>query len=256
MKRILVPTDFSDQAMFATVAAAGLAAKVGAEILLFHVLDEPEDTKELAVKLDRVLKHSSLAGVTHHYVQTLGDTIEEIAEEKADLIVMGSEGASGLESFFIGTNAEKVAKKASCPVIIIKSRTDLTRIKKIVFPTNMHKEDEEILGYVKELQSFHKAHLHLVKVFDDLITPESDVKKRLKDYAEFHKIKDYSVKAIPGTDEADEILEYSESLNADLIAIATHDRKGLDRIFAGHISGEVINESRIPIWTKSLDTPV
>lgn len=256
MKTILVPTDFSDHAMFATIAAAGLARKMDASIIIFHVLDEPEDTQEMSNKLDKVLSHSSLEGITHHYLQVQGDVIDEIAEEKVDLIVMGSEGASGLESFFIGTNAEKVAKKSNCPVFVIKTRTDLTRVKKIVFPTNMHKEDEMILNDIKELQRFYGAHLHLVKVFDDMITPESDVEKRLKDYAAFHEMRDFSVKAIPGVDEADEIIEYAESLNADLIALATHDRKGLDKIFAGHISGEVINESRIPIWAKSLDTPV
>lgn len=255
MKSILVPTDFTDSSIFAINAAVGLSRKLDAELILLHVLEDPEDADELADKVEQVLKMTELEDVVHHFNQVTGDLIESITNQPADIIVMGSEGANGLESFFVGTNSEKVAKKADCPVIVVKAKTDLTAINKIVFPTNMNREDDQMIEELKFVQELFGASVHLIKVFDDTITLQRDVEKRLRDFAEFHQISDYAVAALEGIDEGDMIMGYAEKVKADIILMATHDRKGLDRVFAGHISGEVINESTIPIWTRSIELP-
>lgn len=255
MKRFLVPTDFTDSSIFAISSAAGLAEKLDAEVILLHVLDEPTDADDLANEVERVLKMAELKELRYHYKQISGDVVDSIVEQQVDLIIMGSEGAKGLESFFVGTNAEKVAKQAECPVVIVKTRTDLTSIDKIVFPTNMNREDDKMIEELKFLQLVFGSKVHIVKAFDDTLVSQRDVEKRLTDFAEFHQIKDYSVSAIAGIDEGELILHYAEKEMADLLLLATHNRKGLDRIFAGHISTEVINESNIPIWTKSIDLP-
>lgn len=253
MKRILVPIDFSEQSVIAISSAASLLGKMEGQLILLHVVDEPEDPDERQLKLEKIFAHPKLKNVIYHYKQVLGDLIESITAQEVDLIVMGSKGASGMEGFFLGTNAEKVAKNAECPVYIVKEETDLSSIKSIVFPTSMKKEDDEILGDIKELQAFHKANLHLMKAYDDTLVLQRDVEKRLADFAQFHGLKDYSVTAKPGIDAGDLILEFAEEVDADLIAMATHDRNGIGRLLGGYISGNVINNNPRALWIRALD---
>ena len=96
MKRFLVPTDFTDSSIFAISSGAGLAEKFGAQVILVHVVDKPTKSDELAAEVERVLKMDELKNVNYHYQQTTGDVVDSIVEQEADLIVMGSEGASGL----------------------------------------------------------------------------------------------------------------------------------------------------------------
>ena len=252
MKKIIVPTDFSEYADYAVYAACSIAKKNNDQVVLLHVIDEPEDSVEKSKKLDRILNLPELKEVTHHYKQVLGDPVQSILQEEADLIVMGTQGARGLKSFFIGTNTEKVAKHAECPVLVVKFKTDLKKIKSIVHPTDMRNEQSEIVEELKKLQNEYDCHVHLIKVIDTSLTNEEEVEKRLKEYAEFHQIKDYSVTAVYGIDQADSILRFAEDLNADLIVMATHDRHGLESLLGGYISGEVINKSRVAIYAKSI----
>ncbi|WP_258102024.1 universal stress protein [Marinoscillum pacificum] len=255
MKRILVPTDFADCSIFAIRTAAELVEKFHSELLLLHVVDEPEKSDVLAEKVDTIMKMAELHNLNYHYQQITGDLIETIVSQPSDLIVMGSEGAHGLESFFVGTNAEKVAKRAECPVLVVKANTTLVDLKKIVFPTNMKREDDDMIDQLKFLQQHFDSKVHIVKAFDDTLTSQLEVEKRLTDFAEFHKIPDYVVTAIPGIDEGEVIIDYAEKEGADIILLATHHHHGLEKIFAGHISSEVINESNIPIWTRSIELP-
>lgn len=255
MKRILVPTDFADCSIFAIRAAADLVEKFEAELILLHVLDEPENSDELAEKIERVMKMAELQDLNYHYQQVMGDLIDSIVDQPSDLIVIGSEGAHGLESFFVGTNAEKVAKRADCPVIVVKANTDFTKLNKVVFPTNMNREDDEMIEQLKFIQKHYNSKVHILKAYDDTLTSQRDVEKRLTDFAEFHKISDYVVTALEGIDEGEVIIDYAEKIEADIILLATHHHHGMDKIFAGHISSEVINESNIPIWTRSIEVP-
>lgn len=253
MKKILIPIDFSELSIHAVRAGAELAFKMEAELVLFHAIEGEEDPKEVREKLDVIFKMKEVRGVRNEYKQELGDVVDEVSKAKVDLVVMASKGAKGLKSFFVGTHAEKIAQHATCPVIIIKGVTDLINMKSIVFPTNMDMNDEDIIKEIKEIQAFYDAKLHIVKAYDDSLVMRKDVEKRLKDFAEFHTFENYTVNAREGIDQADVILNFAEEVDGDLIAMATHDRHGIDKLLSGHISGEVINTSQRPIWVKSLE---
>lgn len=252
MKRILVPTDFSEQSFDAVSSAASLVRKFETELTLLHVVSEPEDPELHDENLKRLFSLPELQLVAHKYKQVFGKPVEAILKEETDLIVMGSKGDKGFHSFFIGSNAEQVAKHASCPVIVLKGEADLSAIKHIVFPTNMRREDEDILEDLKELQKLYGATLHIVKAYDDNLVKQSEVEKRLRNFAEFHRIENFTVAGRTGIDESDVIIAYAEEIKADMIAMVTHDRQGIGKLFGGVISGEVINHNARPLWTKAL----
>ena len=253
MQRILVPVDFSEVSKDAVRSAASLAKKTGGDIVIFHVIETSEETKVLREKIDNMLAMRELKGITTHYKQTTGDPIDEIVEQQLDLIVMGSEGAEGIENLLLSTLSEKVSRKAKCPVINVKKFVDLSEIKSIVFPTDMKTDQSSVIKEIKALQAFYGAHLHLIKVFNDTLVLERDVERRLEDFASAMQLKSYSVTARPNIDKAEEILDFANEIHAPMIAMGIHDRQGLGKILGGFIAKDVINQGKIAIWTKVLD---
>jgi nucleotide-binding universal stress UspA family protein len=251
MEDILVPTDFSGYADFAIASAAKLAAKTNAKITLLHVQTEDESTDMKAQEQIRLMDESGiLKDVNYELKSVMGDPIEEIAEYPADIIVMGSRVVKGMKGFMSSTNTEKVAKRAGCPVFTLKHFVDLSKIETIVYPTDMRAEQDVFIPELKMLQKMYGSKIHLVKVYEDSVATEKSVKKRLREFANFHELTDYSIHGLPGMDEAQEIVHYAEEIDADLIAMATHERRGLERLIGGFISGSVLKHSRTSIFTK------
>jgi nucleotide-binding universal stress UspA family protein len=149
IKKILVPTDFSEPTREVMEYALMLARTFGAKLLLLHVhqtlpLTEAVNWLDMGVppvaeiELWEQLKAAAekqMARLTELYrdsgVEIEAQVIEgtpfvEIIRfadgEKADLIVMGSHGRTGVRHLLMGSVAEKVSRKASCPVLIIKPK--------------------------------------------------------------------------------------------------------------------------------------
>ena len=143
MKKILVPTDFSEQAENALRVAAELAKKYNAEIYLLHLLELPlhqvdalgahSDLPEamffmkLAHKrFEEIMEKDYLKDITVHETTEFHKAFEGIIETchklNVDLIVMGSHGISGLKEMFIGSNTEKVVRTSDIPVLVIKNK--------------------------------------------------------------------------------------------------------------------------------------
>lgn len=145
-KRILVPTDFSAASRAALEHAAGLAERYGATVVALHVWQPPtlmraddavtisgepyQTLSEMAGKRASAEMDTFLAplieheGVWFRRQVSMGDpadTILQVAEDgKFDLIVMGTHGRTGLKRMILGSVAEKVTRRASCPVLTIR----------------------------------------------------------------------------------------------------------------------------------------
>ena len=149
MKKILVPTDFSECARRAEEAAMALGRGLGAELTLLHVAVETplynEGMRELVdprkvYEAQRAWAESTLAaraaeirgtGVSAHGVIRSGVAVDEIlklaTEERSDLIVIGTHGRGGLNRFFLGSVADRVVRLAPCPVMTVRLPSEETR---------------------------------------------------------------------------------------------------------------------------------
>jgi universal stress protein A len=145
--RIVCPTDFSQSAERAERQAAELARSLGAEVVLLHVASEAQLWREgvMTPALRRVFEAQrkwaadtlaarvvarAAKGIAARSVVKTGAAWEEIvrvaAEEHADMIVMGTQGRSGLERFMLGSVAERVVRRAPCPVLTLRPDTQDT----------------------------------------------------------------------------------------------------------------------------------
>jgi nucleotide-binding universal stress UspA family protein len=139
-RRILLPTDFSETSQLALECAASLAHDNHGELLILHAVETlgPENLtygeagSQLQPEAYRRRLLEDLEGIKPsdkelkvEYLVVEGDPVQAIlksaAERGCDLIVMGSHGRSGLKRLLLGSVAEKVIRKAICPVLVVKS---------------------------------------------------------------------------------------------------------------------------------------
>lgn len=274
MKKIIVPIDFSEYSEYALETAAILAKKNKAEILALHMLEMSEAIltrtgtdmqmetlfflQMAEKKFDDFLKKDYLKGlkvtpIVKHF--RVFSEVNDVAEEYgADLVVMGSHGASGIKEFFIGSNTEKVVRHSNIPVLIIKHDPILIDFEKVVFACDF--SEEAITPYINARKLFKKlgSKLHLIYVnlpnesFRSTSEMEARVLNFLKkaegDIDHFSKVKfisDYTIEQ--------GILNYANSIGADVIAVATHGRTGLSHLLEGSISEDLANHSTLPVMT-------
>ena len=141
IRKILVPTDFSEHSALALTYAADLAKRYNASLSLLHVypvvnyaaaegfaLYTPEQLAKLITQLNVQLKAAEdsarALGVTAIGSDMLqGDAYQEILEqaEAFDLIVMGTHGRTGLKHALMGSVAEKIVRTSPCPVLTVRS---------------------------------------------------------------------------------------------------------------------------------------
>lgn len=142
IKRILVPIDFSDPSSKALRYAVGFAEQFGAVLSLVHVLElDPYVNRllnQLPGSLERdMAKHAEeklaalaqseiheLIPVRHHV--RIGKPYQEIValakSSKFDLIIMPTQGLTGLKHAVIGSTAERVVRYAPCPVLVVRTK--------------------------------------------------------------------------------------------------------------------------------------
>jgi len=269
MKKIIVPTDFSDQADNALRVAASLARKNGGEIYLLHLLDLPQhfsssgsSTLPEAVyfmklareQYDEALQRDYLQDVTvHGDVKTGGafsgimDTVEQY---DADLIIMGSRGASGVKELFVGSNTEKVVRYSDIPVLVIKDRIDPLEINEFIYATDLSSESKAALKLAVDFSRKIQAKLHLVYInTPGRFMTSHDADRMLRDYLKDIKAEEISFDIYNDRSIEEGVFNFAEKSNADMIGMATHGRKGLSHFFNGSVSEDVVNHSKIPVIT-------
>jgi nucleotide-binding universal stress UspA family protein len=143
LRRILLPTDFSDTADVALKYSRTLADVFNASLTLLHVImdpfvhgwtgegyvpDLPAFREELAIqsqdRLNKVLTDAERQRFHAQFVVKFGEPFVEIVRyaksEEIDLIVMGTHGRGAVAHMLMGSVAEKVVRKAPCPVLTVR----------------------------------------------------------------------------------------------------------------------------------------
>ena len=138
---VLVPIDFSDQANVVIEWATHMAEEHSSKILLLHVYHLPvefqqlegaylppdfwsnvkkEAEQQLAAHSQQIRKHEVEVEtlVREGYPATV--IVEEAERQRADLIVIGTHGHTGLKHLLLGSIAERVVRTAPCPVLTVK----------------------------------------------------------------------------------------------------------------------------------------
>lgn len=275
---ILVPTDYSKCSMYAAKVAAQLAKKMNATLHFIHIIEVPVVTydvgmvnfeslpqamfmKEVADKnMTKLLGEDFLQGIPVKWkieYDAIYKRINQYVKKNAiDLIVMGSNGASGFNELVIGSNAEKVTRYSNCPVLTIKKEHENFNVKDIVLASNFYGESNIMFKGFKEFMGLFDATLHLLKINTPLnfeTTPQS--KKIMNDFVEKHHLTSYTTNVYNYEDEEEGIRSFCEEIDADLIVIGTHGRTGISHLWNGSIAEDLLNHAKRPVLSVKINLP-
>ena len=272
MKKIIVPVDFSKYSENALQTAAFLAKQNQAEIVVVHMLElsnsiinksdkfSQQETffylKLAEKKFQEFIQKDYLSGlkvtaIIKHF-KVFSELDELAKEENVDLIVMGSKGVSGLKEMFIGSNTEKVIRYAHVPVLIVKEEAITKNIEKVVFACDFTNDD--VAPYLKAKSFFSKLNCSLQLVYINTPTTKfkstEEVEIEMKRF--FEEVKEdasaiNNVKIVADYSVESGILYFANKSKSDIIAVATHGRKGISHFFEGSISEDIANHSKLPI---------
>lgn len=271
--KILVPTDFSDNASQALKFAFDFSYKIEVEIMLFHgfqlqpvnhnmgnfiLPDNIEDFRKNALKkLESLTAKFSRKGVKFTHVVEycfFSDLVEEIVEkENIDLIIMGTQGASGLSEIILGSNTSKVMNTVDIPVIAVPNNADFSSIDKIVFATEFKDCDIEYLIRLRILFSESQSEINVVHV--TLSNDDEDFKNSRKDLIKFFeaevknldKSERYSFHLVEAETVEEGINNFIEENNIKLIALTSYKKGFFERLFTNNLTRKMAFHSKIPV---------
>jgi nucleotide-binding universal stress UspA family protein len=271
MKRILVPTDFSQHAENALRVAAQIAREHNSEIILLHMLELPRQGIDVIggsssipeimffknkafSKLEKLANEDFLEGISIseivQFEKALDGIIDTSRKNNVDLIIMGSHGSSGFQEMFIGSNTEKVVRTSDIPVLIIKNSIPDFKAGNFVFASDFSKEIKKPFKQLIEFANLFNSHLYLVMInTPNSFKPTHAAEKIMDDFIKEYKLDRYSLHTYNDANVEKGILNFANSVNADLIGMSTHGRTGFAHFFNGSISEDLVNHAARPVMT-------
>lgn len=270
MKRIIVPTDFSDTAKNAGRYAVQLAQSIpGSIITLYNLTDKialgsdssplTEDKNDRFIVLQAALENlkselRELAAVTVESVveegSSLTDNLERyVRHHGIDMIVMGITGATKLEQIFMGSNALNVVNLGVCPVIIVPPNAVFRPIRKVLFACDFKNVSNTIpFAPVKAVLDVFKPTLyivnvdteHYVELTEEYKTERAILENKLAEYnPEFYFIRMY--------DFQDSIGSFASDRDVDLIFTIPKKHHFLTGFFKTSHTKKLAYHSHVPI---------
>lgn len=214
-----------------------------------------EDAKKELEKMKAKATAYSVKATTEVVYGELTGVIKRIIEVNTiDLVVMGTSGASGLAEIFVGSNTEKVVRLSPVPVLAVRTFVDIQSVKHILLPSTLDLNQTDFMNRVKELQEFFGATLHILLINTPAhFRRDAEAREALEEFAKHYQLKNYKTHFRNYTHEDEGIIDFASDQQMNLIAMATHARKGLAHLFNGSITEDVVNHVQMPIWTYGLN---
>ncbi|MCM0664819.1 universal stress protein [Flavobacterium tyrosinilyticum] len=274
MKRILVPTDFSEHAEDALRVASQIAKKNNSEIILLHMLELPQQSNDAIVggtsipetmlfmkkaneTLDEVASKEYLEGIPVTEIVKMDKPIHGITQISkdydVDLIIMGSHGSSGVEELLIGSNTEKVVRNSEIPVLVIKKNIPNFNAQNIVFASDFSEEAKKPFEKLLNFTKLFDSKLHLVTICTpNSFKPTHVSEKAMSDFVTEFDITNYTTQIYNDTNIEKGIINFSNRIDADVIGMCTHGRTGFAHFFNGSISEGLVNHAVKPVITLKI----
>lgn len=266
MKKLLVPTDFSEVASGAFQYALAMAAEQGAQIKVIHV-HYPELSPETTYQMEpnqflmdsktEMLKKFAAPDPQKQRIETelkVGFPVEEIiyaAEEfGADLIVMGTTGERGLIDRVFGSISSNVAKKATCPVILVPNQAKFKNFDRILYASNFDSISEDMLKRLVNFALRFKADIHFVHVEGDEGGKEyQEVENQLFNilFKEREPSFAFTMSKVEGKSVAESLHEYAIKHQIDLTVAVSPHRSFWENIFHRSVTKSMAMSAEIPL---------
>jgi nucleotide-binding universal stress UspA family protein len=191
------------------------------------------------------------------------EILDFAAENKVDMIFIGRRGNSEIEEMLIGSTTSRLIRNSSIPVCVVPKLPREPKIKKILCPIEMNDYSLLELEFAIFLAKQLGAELfvaHISELFNykiPVLSRDKLLEKINEKIAQLATAHDYKIEnfIFELGEPAKKILEIAKKNKMDLITMATHQRKGIEKIFLGSITEKVLMYSDIPVIVLPPATP-
>jgi nucleotide-binding universal stress UspA family protein len=274
VKKILVPTDFSDLGDYAYNVASKIAKSTESEIITLSVLPGPpgafystsgallnddgddysEWQKRLAEKKSQMVDWIKDKTDVSDSICTIGEidkTILFISEQnEIDLVVMGTEGLFNKTAWSKPSHTEYISNHAHVPVLSLKcDRSDLD-LTQIVFVSDFLENKVLDLKIFKNIQEVFQSKIQLLTIKTPKGARSKDeIFEDMKSFAGLNMIDNYECNVYEDSNVEAGIGKFCAEHDIDLIVLGTHQSKGFSRLFKHSVSDDIVHHLFHPILT-------
>lgn len=270
MKKILVPTDFSECAKASEKYARYLAKETGAELRYLHIINTPVDWSKLSKdqeylfpeimhhiafakeSLNSRIKEAEEIGITASKLLIFNNTNDKIhkfaEDENIDLVIMGSHGQYGFKDHILGTNTYSMLRRSKVPVVIIKKDTESPKLEKLILATNFQANTGKSFSEIEALAEDLKVKVLILYVnTPNHFMETNDILDQgnafLKEYSNYN----YDIHIIDAFSVERGIIQFLEKGEFDGIAVITEGKSDLVQYFSPSVTENLISMSDTPI---------
>lgn len=265
MKRIMIPSDFSENATRALDFAIRIFNDEETFFWLTHVYRLPYSGAVISMDLDNLLREDREAELKRelttirtkypgiqikgHAIQGLFvDEITKLVDsESIDMIVMGTTGATGLKGALLGSNAANIVKHAKVPVLLYPKECEVSSIKKVVFASDLkHVKGYETFASIKELVKETGAELDILHLEDFINEPIDEERESLLLDTVFNDLPHgFNLRELKVVE--DDILDYAHEVDADLIVVVARNYGFFERLVHRSTSRKLSMLTNVPL---------
>ena len=275
MKSIVVGVDFQNQSYAAMKFAVNMAINVNCYLMLVFVNKHDRSKDIFQRPKDKIYEEAEerfqmligkykdqLDSNRFSYKIREGNIADELdrqaVESRAEMIVIGTHGDSGLR-LFNSSGAFQIVEKSSVPVVTIKDGAQISNdIKIILVPIDATLESRQKVPFTVRLAKTFNAEIHMLAMYHTKVKMIQEniisYTRQAAEYLEENSV-DFVVKSIETEDVIKSTINYSEEINADLISSMSIQLSATSNIWKGSFAEQLISRSHIPvlnIQTKEL----
>jgi nucleotide-binding universal stress UspA family protein len=268
MKKILVPTDYSDAATNALAYATELAKSNNAELILLHVYQIPipvgdvpimvitpqeleEENQKRIKNLEKNIVSKTSGKIKTGTIVKAGFTVEEISavikEKNVDLVVMGITGEK-ISEVLIGSHTSSLLRQTQTPVLVVPKDAKFRDVEKIVLAYNYkEKVNTEAVNKIKAFAKLFNAKILVLDVEKPVAAPVYEnttggelLEKALKDV-------DHALFYTSAEDISSGINTFADEHKCDWIAMIPHKHNILSRLFNTSNTKKMAFHTHIPL---------
>lgn len=275
MKKVLVPTDFSDNAWDALMYAIRLyddipchfyilntyqvspsrtvnKMNIERDTHMYRVLkeDSENELKKIATYLKNNLLNNKHEFETLSLPGSLTTSLKRLVfNENIDMIIMGTAGASGAKEIFMGSNTIKAIKDIDlCPIISVPEKYEYEEPEQVVFATDLKRHFNVIeLNCLRELQLIHNFKIRVIHVKEEYVldTLQQQNVEALKQYFEIDSISFEEI--LTDTKVAEAINDFVVDQKINMVCLVNYEHSFIEKLTHEPIIKKMSFHSPVPL---------
>ncbi len=266
MKRILVPSDFSENARNAFDFAFKLFGGNEAVFVILNTYEIPSaGAGSMMVSLEEILEKESVKGLKEEekflrekydlqnvFFENCRGSVEDgidrmIDKHNVEMVVMGTQGASGLKKVLIGSNAQKVISESPISVLAIPENSRYKDLKNIVLAANLKDEKcENSLQVLLEIASKTNAEIEALHVATEK-EPETETQLKAQVTDKVLSTVKHRFTVIKNENIIEAVNDHVEFKDADMLVVIPRKLGFFENLFSRSVSKKLAYTSKVPL---------